>query len=77
MLRFGRTKKTIKIWDVDTDNRLISKFVKTKTNSKYLIGSLDQVIRPLVLILPKISEYVRAFKVKDKNNKLIASILHP
>ena len=77
MLRFGKTKKTIKIWDVDTDNRLISKFVKTKTNSKYLIGSLDQVIRPLVLILPKISEYVRAFKVKDKNNKLIASILHP
>ena len=77
MLRFGKTKKTIKIWDVDTDNRLISKFVKTKTNSKYLIGSLDQVIRPLVLILPKISEYVRAFKDKDKNNKLIASILHP
>ena len=45
-----------------------------KTNSKYLIGYLDKVMRPLVLIMPKMSGYVKAFKVKDgdkdKNNKL-------
>ena len=45
-----------------------------KTNTKYLIEYLDKVMRPLVLIMPKMSGYVKAFKVKDgdkdKNNKL-------
>ena len=64
MLRFGETKvaeekfyaakKVIKIWDVDLNNIVISKLIKTKTNSKYLIGHLDRVMRPLVLILPKV-----------------------
>ena len=31
-------KKTIKIGDVNVDNKVISKLVKTKTNSTYLIG---------------------------------------
>ena len=42
-----------------------------------MTGYLDEVIRPLVLILLKISWYVKAFKVKDgdkdKNNKLMSS----
>ena len=47
MLRFGETKiakekfyatkKPIKIWSVNVDNIDISKLVKTKNNSKYLI----------------------------------------
>ena len=49
------------------DNRNISKLVKTKTDSKYLI---------IVLIMHKISGYVKTFKVKDKdndkNNKLMS-----
>ena len=46
-------KKTTKIWDVYVDNIVISKLVKTKTNSKYLIGiKFDKAIRPLVLIMP-------------------------
>ena len=58
MLRFGEikiakekfyaAKKPIKVWDVNADNIVISNLVKTKTNSKYLIGYLDKVIRPLV-----------------------------
>ena len=36
-----------------------------KTNSKYLIGYLDKVIRQLVWILPKMSGYVKTLKVKD------------
>ena len=40
------------------------------------MGYLDKVIIPLVLILPKISGYVKTFKVKDgdkdKNNKLMS-----
>ena len=31
-------KKTIDIWDVNIDNIIISKLIKTKTNFKYLIG---------------------------------------
>ena len=32
------------------------------SNSKYLVGYLNEVIRSLVLILPKISGYVKTFK---------------
>ena len=75
ILRFGKTKeakekfygakkKTINIWDVNVDNIVIAKLVETKTNAKYLIRYSDKVIRPLVLILPKMSGYVETFKVK-------------
>ena len=62
-------KRPIKIWDVNTDNIVISKLVKTKTNFKYLIGYLDKAIRPLVL-MPKMSRDKEGDK--DKNNKLIS-----
>ena len=75
MLRFGEPKGTkekfyaakrpIKIWDIKVDNIVISKLVKTKSISKYLIRYLYRAIRPLVLIIPKISGYVKTFKVKD------------
>ena len=62
---FFVSKKLIKIWDIDVDNIVISKLVKTKTNSKYLIGiKFDKAIRPLVLMF-KMSGYVRTFKVKE------------
>ena len=75
MLRFGDTKvtnakKIIKIlmWAIQ--------LVKTKTNSKYLIGYLDKAIRPLVLIMPKMSGNVKIFKVKDGDEmKEISSCL--
>ena len=61
---FYAAKRPIKIWDVNVDNIVISKFVKTKTNSKYLIGYLNKTIGPLVLKMPKMSGYVKTFKVK-------------
>ena len=36
-----------------------------------MIGYLDKTIRPLVLIMPKMSGYVKTLKVKEGNNKLI------
>ena len=35
---------------------------------------MDEVLKPLAIILPKISGYVKAFKVKDgnKDNKLMS-----
>ena len=35
--KFNVAKKTIVFWDVN--NIVISKLIKTKTNSKYLIGN--------------------------------------
>ena len=85
MVKFGKTeitkekfyaaKKPIKIWDVNVDNIVISKLIETKTNSKYLIGiKFDKAIRPLVLIMPKMSGYVKTFKVEDIISKLCLSV---
>ena len=51
--KFYEANMPLKIQDVTIDNIIISKLVETKNNSKYLIGDLHKVIRPLVLILPK------------------------
>ena len=55
MVRFGEREiekenfytatKPTKIWDVNVDKIDISKLVKTKTISKYLIEHLDKAIR--------------------------------
>ena len=41
-----------------------------------MIGYLDKAIRPIVFIMPKMSGYVKTFKIKekdkDKNNKLMS-----
>ena len=82
MLRFGETKierekfyagkKPVNICDVNIVNKVISKLIETKINSKYLTGYLDKVIRALVLILPKMSGYVKTFKFKNKSNNLMS-----
>ena len=68
MLRFDWTieqkknfmvQKNPNVWDVNVNNIVISKLIETKTNSKYLIGYLDKVIKPLVFILLKISGHVK------------------
>ena len=58
-------KKPMKICYVNFDNIVISKLIETKPNSKYLIEYLGKAARPLVLIIPKMSGYVKTFKVKD------------
>ena len=70
--KFYAAKSPIKILDVNVDNIVILKLVKAKTNLKYLIGYLDKTTRPLVLIMPKMSGYVKRFKVKEENNKLMS-----
>ena len=68
--------KPIKICDVDVHYVVFSKLIETKSNFRYLIGYLYDVVRPLVLILPNKIGYVKTFKDKDrdkdknKNNKL-------
>ena len=57
-------KKPMNIWDVNIDNIAISELVKTKTYLKYLIRYSDKVIGSLVLIMPKISGYVKNLTLK-------------
>ena len=58
---------------VNVDNIVISKLIETNTNSKCFIGiKFDKVIKPLVLIMPKMSGYVKTFKVKEGDNKLMS-----
>ena len=65
---FYGAKKPMKIWDVDVGNVVkILNLIKMKNNSKYLIRYLGDVIRPLVMVLPKMSGYIKTFKDKDKN----------
>ena len=56
-------KKPIKIWHVNLDNMVILKLLETKNNSKYLSRYLGEDTRPLVLILLKVSGYVKTFKL--------------
>ena len=75
MVRFGdreitkemiyAAKRPKKNWYVNADNIVISKLVKIKTNSECLILYLDKTVRPLMLIMPKMSGYVNTFKVKE------------
>ena len=83
MLWFGKTKaakekiygaKKTNICDVNVDNIVISNLIETNNNSKYLIGYIDEVIKILISMLYKISEYVKTFKDKDSSkNKLMSS----
>ena len=61
---------------VNFNNIVISKLVEAKNNFKYLLGYLNIVIRPLVLILPKMIGYVETCKDKGgdkiKINKLMS-----
>ena len=67
--KFYVSKRPIKICDFIVDNIVVSKLVKAKINSKYLIGYLNKATRSLVLIIPKMSRYIKTFKVKEGNNK--------
>ena len=50
--------------NVYVNNLVISNLVEMKNNSKYFIEYLDKTIRPLVLILPIMSGYVKNLKLK-------------
>ena len=57
--------------NINVNSIVISKLIWAKSNSQFLIGYLDKVIRPLVSVLSKINTlkhaYVKIFKVFFKN----------
>ena len=60
--KFYAAKRPVQIWNVNVDNIVISKLIKTKANYKYLIGYLDEAIWPLVLIMSRMSGCVKTIK---------------
>ena len=62
-------KKAIGTQYINVDNIVIPKLTETKNISEHLLRYLDEVIRPLVLILPKMIKYVKS--LKKKNNQLM------
>ena len=56
---YGTKKKEKKNWDVNVDNIVAPNLIEKKINSKYLVGCLDEVMRPLILILPKMEVNIR------------------
>ena len=63
--KFYAAKKT-KIQDFNVDI-VPSKLIKVKTNSRQMIGiKIYKVIRPLVLIMPKMSGMLSDLKLKIK-----------
>ena len=52
-------KKTINFWDVNADNIVNSCLTETKNCAKHLIGHLDEVVKPIVVVLPKRNGYVK------------------
>ena len=57
--QFYAANKPIQIWNINVDNIVTSRLVKTKNTSKYLIGYLDEDKRPLVLIVPKMTPFAK------------------
>ena len=47
---------------------LSQELTEMESNSKYLVRYLNDFIRTLVLVLPKMSAYDNTFKDKDENN---------
>ena len=56
-MRFGETKivketfyaakRPVKTWDINVDNLVFSKLIKTKTNFNYFTGYLDKVYKTI------------------------------
>ena len=75
---FCASKQVIALNLVDTDKIVISdKFKHSNNGSKYFIGYIDDdIIRPLCIILPQMSEYIKyldhggkniSFKIEDES----------
>ena len=65
---FHKSKEPIDLLSVDLDQIVVSdKFKNNDEGFKYLIGYYDGLVRPLCIILPEVSGYIKYFENKSKN----------
>ena len=66
---FHKSKEPIDLMSVDLDQIVVSdKFKLNKEGFKYSIGYLEGgIVKPLCIILPQMSGYIKYFESGDKN----------
>ena len=66
---FHKSKQAIDLDSVDTDKIVLSdKFRHSEEGYKYLIGyQEDEIVKPLSIILPQMSGYIKHFENGGKN----------
>ena len=64
---YSKKNTTVNLFDLMLVIKLSQNVIRTKNNCKYLIGYSNEVIRPILLILPKMNGHVKTFKkpIKD------------
>ena len=67
--KFHMSKKAIDLMSVNTDQIVISdKFNHNNNDFKYFIGyQEDEIVKPLCIILPKMSGYIKYFEYGNPN----------
>ena len=66
--KFHRSKEPIDLLSVDLDQIVVSdKFKHNNEGFKYFIGYQDGIVRPLCIILPQMSGYIKYFENGGKN----------
>ena len=67
--KFHRSKEPINLFSVDSDQVAVShKFKHNDEGFKYFIGYLKgEIIKPLCIILPQMSGYIKYFENGSKN----------
>ena len=67
--KFHRSKESIHLLSVDLDQIVVSqKFKNNDEGFKYFIAYLKgEIVKPLCIILPQMSEYIKYFENGSKN----------
>ena len=65
---FHKSKEPIDLLSVDLDQIVVSdKFKHNNEGFKYFIGYYDGLVKPLCIILPQMSGYIKYFENGSKN----------
>ena len=65
---FHRSKEPIDLFSVNVDQIVVSdKFKHNNEGFKYFIGYYDGLVKPLCIILPQMSGYIKYFENGGKN----------
>ena len=67
--KFHKSKQPIDLMSVNVDEIVVSdKFKHNNGSFKYFIGyQEDEIVKPLCIILPQMSGYIKYFENRDKN----------
>ena len=65
---FHKPKESIDLLSVNIDRTVVSdKFKHNNEGFKYFIGYLDELVKPLCIILPQMSGYIKSFENSSKS----------